>query len=123
MTKVTPKYTSSVHRPRAAMAESHACHIVIAINKQKNLTFLHLIISVYKPAFAFLISFQYCTYNYYIRKVALTEITVNVKLGCSCFTVLNIHIHIAQKLTEAIYSKWTLRTQDKQVLWVTKLYP
>lgn len=95
MTKVTPKYTSSAHRPQAAMAESQACHIGIAINKQKNPTFLHLITSVYKPAFAFLISFGYCIYNWYVRKFALTEIKVNEKLGCSCFTILNNHIHIA----------------------------
>lgn len=115
MTKVTPKYTSSAHRPQAAMAEFHACHIGIAINKQKNSTFLHLITSLYKPAFAFLISFGYCIYNYYLRKFTLVEIKVNEKLG-SCFTILNNHIHIAQKLTEAIYSEWTLRIQDKQVL-------
>lgn len=118
MTKATPKYTSSVfrYRPQATMAESHACHIGIAINKQKNPNFLHLITSVYKPAFAFLISFGYCIYNYCVRKFALIEIKVNEKLGCSCFIILNNHTHIPQKLIEAIYSEWTLRIQDKQVL-------
>lgn len=99
------------------MAESHVRNKGIAINKQMKKLFASNHISVEAclcfPNILWLLHLQLL-----YKKICSIQIKDNEKLGFSCFSILN-YIHVTQchvKLTEDIYSEWTLGIQDKQVL-------
>lgn len=98
------------------MTESHVHNKGIAVNKQMKKLFASNHISVEAclcfPNILWLLHLQLLC-----KKICSIQIT-DEKLGFSCFSILN-YIHVMQchvKLTEDIYSEWTLGIQDKQVL-------
>lgn len=99
------------------MTESHVHNKGIAINKQMKKLFASNHISVEAclcfPNILWLLHLQLL-----YKKICSIQIKDNEKLGFSCFSILNyIHVmHCHVKLTEDIYSEWTLGIQDKQVL-------
>jgi len=100
------------------MVETHVRNKSIAINKQMKKFFASDHISV-KACLCFPNILWLLHLQLLCKKICAIQIKVNKKVGFSCFSILNNYTHITQchiKLTEDIYSEWTLGIQDKQVL-------
>lgn len=118
------KICSECTQTLGCYGRSHVCNEGLAINKQIKKLFASNAISVWAclcfPNILWLLHLQLLC-----KKICSIQIKVNEKPRLSCLSVLNNYIHITPyhlKLTEAIYSEWTLGIRDKQVLWVTKLH-